>query len=627
MQQTTTRSTELTLTGLNSGAVYEYRLRSRCFTGKWSEYSPIKTFTTLQNCSAPTGNIVLNVSFNSAAIGWQSVSGASQYEIRYRLLGQQSWISFSTSSTFHTLTGLTSSTSYEYQVRAYCASTGVWSDYSITQSFRTLSPSCAVPSGLSSSSVTSNSAVISWQGVVGAIEYEIRYRLLGQQSWISFSTSSTFHTLTGLTSSTTYEYQVRAYCVGGGWSNYSDVQSFTTLGSVSSCMTPFGSSSSVYSTKAFIQWEAVGDASLYEISYRIIGQQTWKTVTSSFKFGWLENLVPSSAYEYRVRAYCQSVETWSDYSLTQSFTTLAPRPSCSAPVGLRSSVSSNSVVLSWEPVHGASQYEISYRIQGQGWTSTVGSSPYTLANLAPSTAYEYRVRAYCAEYVLGDYSEVKSFVTSMASSCSPPSLRGNSHSGGDSIIIYFQGVAGATGYEINYRHSNGQWQTRFISGSSSYSSIALKGLGPGNYEYYMRSRCANSSWSSYSSTSSFQIGSPQNPNCLPPVGLTHSFITNTTVFINWQPAPEASFYELEFCKVGESCWISHHSVGARISDLVPGATYEYRLHSICYNSGRSVQSATGSFTVPSALSNCLAPSGIRVEFVTVDRAKLAGKKL
>ena len=88
---------------------------------------------------------------------------------------------------------------------------------------------CTVPTGLSSSQLTTNSANLSWQAASGASSYNLRLRPVGSSSWTTGSTTSTSVAATGLTAGTQYEFQVQAVCSSSSSSNFSSSATFTTL--------------------------------------------------------------------------------------------------------------------------------------------------------------------------------------------------------------------------------------------------------------------------------------------------------------------------------------------------------------------------------------------------------------
>lgn len=92
---------------------------------------------------------------------------------------------------------------------------------------------CAAPQGLSSNSVTYNSATITWAAVQGASGYDLRWKQTSSGTWNDvFGLATNSYPLSGLSEQTSYDVQVRTNCAGGtqgGVSDYSGTHSFTTL--------------------------------------------------------------------------------------------------------------------------------------------------------------------------------------------------------------------------------------------------------------------------------------------------------------------------------------------------------------------------------------------------------------
>jgi hypothetical protein len=87
---------------------------------------------------------------------------------------------------------------------------------------------CAVPTGLSASSITSSGATLSWTAASGATSYNVQYKLSTATTWTTVTSTTTSKALTGLSASSTYNYQVSTVCSSGS-SAYSTASSFTTL--------------------------------------------------------------------------------------------------------------------------------------------------------------------------------------------------------------------------------------------------------------------------------------------------------------------------------------------------------------------------------------------------------------
>lgn len=95
------------------------------------------------------------------------------------------------------------------------------------------------PSGVNASSVGTTSATIGWSAVSGTT-YDVRYRPIGG-SWTTLGVGSTSTTLSGLSSGTSYEAQVRSVCPDNSTSAYSSSVNFTTVTVSLSCSTTISS--------------------------------------------------------------------------------------------------------------------------------------------------------------------------------------------------------------------------------------------------------------------------------------------------------------------------------------------------------------------------------------------------
>ncbi len=179
------------------------------------------------SCGDPTGLSSSNITTTSATVTWSAVNGATTYDVDYRVAGTSTWsnAATATASTSVGIIGLTQGTTYDWRVRATCSQNG--SGNYVTSQFTTL-VQCTSPAGLSTTGVTTNSATLNWSAVNGANNYDVNYKATSSSTWIpvATATNSFSATLTGLASSTSYDWQVRANCNSGS-SNYSS-SSFTT---------------------------------------------------------------------------------------------------------------------------------------------------------------------------------------------------------------------------------------------------------------------------------------------------------------------------------------------------------------------------------------------------------------
>ncbi|MBK8471397.1 MAG: S8 family serine peptidase [Sphingobacteriales bacterium] len=180
---------------------------------------------TSTSCNAPGNIAASNVTSNSATLSWAGISGANSYGIRYRAQGLTMWSSEqTTTSTSLAITGLAASTTYELQARSICESSS--SSYSSISTFITPASTCSVPTNVVAANLTNSTATISWAAISGASSYTVRFRVSGGAWSSDISTAATSVTLSGLTSSTTYEVQAKTVCSASSSSAYTSSATF-----------------------------------------------------------------------------------------------------------------------------------------------------------------------------------------------------------------------------------------------------------------------------------------------------------------------------------------------------------------------------------------------------------------
>ena len=92
-------------------------------------------------CPVPTGLFTTNINPNNALANWSPTNGADHYKIRYRIYGTNSWLHLGnigmTDST-RNIPLLQQSTTYEWEIMAYCDSTNQnGSNWSVNDTFTT----------------------------------------------------------------------------------------------------------------------------------------------------------------------------------------------------------------------------------------------------------------------------------------------------------------------------------------------------------------------------------------------------------------------------------------------------------------------------------------------------------
>jgi hypothetical protein len=315
------------LTGLMPNTTHEWRVRIACSSTAQSDFTATMTFTT--GCYAPSSNYLSTdlISSSSARLNWyNSTDPGTQYDLRYRAVGEANWVTISNVSSATTggnysISGLTNQTTYEWQIRTVCSPTES-STFSTGPNFSTL---CKSPDYLTQTALVT-SALLSWGQAGIDVSYEVFYRLAGTSTWTTLSNlTSTNTVISGLTGNTSYEWQVRSQCTNGINAAPSGINTFTTY----ACSTPYSLNvTNLTMTAARLNWSfANADAGTrYEGRYRVVGATDWITLSnlsSDQGQGYFDlfGLAIDTQYEWQIQTRCSATES-SAFTSSNTFKTL-----------------------------------------------------------------------------------------------------------------------------------------------------------------------------------------------------------------------------------------------------------------------------------------------------------------
>jgi len=460
---------------------------------------------------------------------------------------------------------------------------------------------CNVPSGLTTNSITVNSATASWTAVSGATSYTVRIAPASSTAWTSYTTTSTNYTFTGLTSNTAYQWQIRTNCSAGS-SAYSASQNFTTL--AASCNVPTGlSTKNVTPNSAKLLWTAVSGAVSYTIQYKLASSSTWISVTTTSTTYSLSGLSANTAYHWRVKTNCSSGS--SVYSTTQNLTT-SPSivTTCSgtwmdsgsntanysnnenytftiAPTGA-SSVSVTFISFGLE-----NSYDFLYAYNGTSTTSPlIGTySGTTLPGTITATSGAITFK-FTSDGATTSWGWVANW---NCTPCTNPSTLSASSITSNSAILSWNAVSGVATYKVRIKPvSASTWTTYSGITTNSYSVSGLSAST--NYEWQVKSFCN----SAFSASSNFTTTAPP---CTVPTGLSTTNINTSTATLNWNAVTGAVSYTVEYKPSASSTWTSNTVTSTlfNLSGLSASTNYNWRVRTNC-GSSSSAYSATQNFT-------------------------------
>ena len=426
-------------------------------------------------CTQPSLLNASGITYYSATMNWAAVLGAASYNIRYRPLGDTVWLDTFTNITSINVAGLTCNTLYEYQIQTVCTGgmTSVWAGSSL---FRTAICPCPVPTGLGDSAITATSAMVYWTAADWSASYNIRYKKIGDTTWMYSAITGTEKELSGLNCGTAYEFEVQNVCTDTGV--YSDSVVFWTLSCA--CPTPSGLFTTALATNtATLNWPAVTGALHYTVRYRSVGTYPWTTDTTSLTHMNIAGLACGTQYEFQVGSYC-SVTSSSSYSVSDTFaTTSCP---CPMPTTLAaSSITTTTANLSWSSVVWAAFYNFRYRAVGAtAWiVDSSNTTSKKVTGLTCGTVYEFQLQSVCGGLGLGSYTASTDFTTA---TCLPTSASSGA------ISVYFnQPVDNSVAIGANAGYLNHSMADTLIA----YISRAKYSIDIAQYNYVQASSYSN----------------------------------------------------------------------------------------------------------------------------------------
>lgn len=283
-------------------------------------------------------------------------------------------------------------------------------------------------------------ATLHWANT-GAVSYTLRWKAQSSGTWNTVAgLTVTNHSLSGLTQSTAYEFQVMAVCASGQ-SAYSSSTAFTTPAPCPDTLEPNNTQATAAAitlpTNISALIATASDQDHYGFTlaaasmvYLNLGglpadydlyllNSGGSTVASSANAGTTNEYISFSAsagsYTIRVSGWNGAFDGLQCYSL---FANAYASNGCQSPTWVESSnITYDGATLSWAVPGGVSSFDLRWKPSaGQTWTTVTGISTnsYLLTGLAPETSYDVQVRSVCQGSEPGNLSEPHTFTTTTA---------------------------------------------------------------------------------------------------------------------------------------------------------------------------------------------------------------------
>jgi hypothetical protein len=140
------------------------------------------TLVTSGSCGNPSGLSASSITSSSATLGWTAVTGATSYNVQYKVNGGATWTTTTSTTNSKGLTGLAASTTYNWQVQAVCS--GGNSAYVAGSNFTTSAAGCT-------DSYESNETVAAAKTISVNTNALAKICTATDVDWFKFTTTST----------------------------------------------------------------------------------------------------------------------------------------------------------------------------------------------------------------------------------------------------------------------------------------------------------------------------------------------------------------------------------------------------------------------------------------------------
>jgi subtilisin family serine protease len=156
-----------------------------------------------------------------------------------------------------------------------------------------------------------------------------------------------------------------------------------------------------------------------------------------------------------------------------------------------------------------------------------------------------------------------------------------------SALVTWDAMPAATLYQVRYKIKG--TSTWISTGTSNLQRVLNNLTSNKYYQYKMRSKCADNSWSDFTEIKEFYSSA-----CATPTGVTSIYLDQNRMRLRWDDTP-VSVNRIKYRAVGTSSWLFKNSVPSNnyvyITGLTANITYEYSVRARCNDGSWSAYTA------------------------------------
>lgn len=447
----TTATNSVDLSALSASTDYDFYVRCVCGVDEYSDVSDVCQFSTTAGCPTPSGVSFSNQTHNSATVTWTAGGSEAAWNLRYKA-GSGEWTTpVRLTSRTYNLTGLTTGTTYTVEVQADCGGTWVSNTYT---------PTCPSLGEISKSAMTACGVTLSWSAGGSETGWNVHYKAGAGAYGDPIHVTSPTYTLTGLTTGTTYYYQVQADC-GGDW---------TTVGSYTPvCPVP---GKPTFSNQTYnsvrVSWTAGNCEDSWNLRYKK-GEDEWTVVSDLTSRTYdATGLVAGNEYTFQVQAGCEG--TW---SASSTYTPECPQPGAITLTNQKY----DRVTVGWAKGGTEDAWRLRYKAADGDWivkeANTASNSGHVIDGLTSGVTYTIEVTASCC-------AGGSARTTTYTPSCAQPGAITLSNKTHSSVQVAWAASGTLDRWNLQYKEASAEdvpanW-TDVVLNTASRSGHTISGL-------------------------------------------------------------------------------------------------------------------------------------------------------
>ncbi len=421
-----------------------------------------------------------------------------------------------------------------------------------------------------------NALSLKWNEVAGAFRYSLERAASAQGPYTEvYSGLETGFIDSGVLPGTLYYYRARAAAQAAGGLTFHGAYSVKKPGLVSDV--PVIQSIGVASgTTLQISWSPVAGSDGYEVWRGLSANGQYKLAKdvrgTSFTNTYLK---AGTIYYYKVRAYVladggKALGAFGPYR--------SGIPMAKAGTPTASPAGKGKIRLDWQPVFGATGYELWYSPTPSGTYARVYKGPsltFTVQNLTSGKPYYFKVRGYRSIGTAIHYSPLSNYRSARLEVLDVPVIQSIGVASGTTLQISWSPVAGSDGYEVwRGLSANGQYKLAKDVRGTSFTNTYLKA---GTIYYYkVRAYVLADGGKALGAFGPYRSGIPMAKAGTP----TASPAGKGKIRLDWQPVFGATGYELWYSPTPSGTYARVYkgpSLTFTVQNLTSGKPYYFKV--------------------------------------------------